>query len=107
MRYSLLTGTNSQDYTEHHTDTKVHFVITLTEESANWDDKEIEKNMKLSKFISMNNMHLFDPSGHIRRYDSPSAILEEFYNLRLDFYDKRKVFVVACVLLSPICELKH
>ena len=33
---------------------------------------------------------LFDPSGRIKRYETPEQILEEFYSLRLIFYQKRK-----------------
>ena len=37
------------------------------------------------------NMMLFDKDGAIKRYDSPEAILKEFYDLRLEFYEKRRV----------------
>jgi DNA topoisomerase-2 len=81
----------AQEYTEHHTDSKVHFVITLTDEAAAWDNDEIEKQLKLSKYISMNNIHLHDRNGHIARYGSCLSVLQEFYDLRLEYYEKRKV----------------
>jgi hypothetical protein len=37
------------------------------------------------------NMMLFDAEGHIKRYDSPEDILREFFDLRLTFYEKRRV----------------
>lgn len=66
-------------------------MITLTDESSGWDDAKLEKEFKLSRYLSMNNMHLFDRDGHIVRHSSSLSILSEFYNIRLDFYDKRKV----------------
>jgi DNA topoisomerase-2 len=36
------------------------------------------------------NMMLFDQHGAIKRYDSPEAILQEFFDLRLDYYEKRR-----------------
>jgi hypothetical protein len=37
------------------------------------------------------NMMLFDAEGHIKRYDSPEDILREFFDLRLQFYERRRV----------------
>ena len=34
---------------------------------------------------------LFDQHGQIKRYDSPEAILADFFDLRLDFYERRRV----------------
>jgi DNA gyrase/topoisomerase IV subunit A len=35
-------------------------------------------------------MMLFDAEGKIKRYETPEQILEEFYELRLDYYHRRK-----------------
>lgn len=40
-------------------------------------------------------MMLFDSEGKIRRYESPEAILEEFAILRLEYYHKRKLSLLA------------
>jgi hypothetical protein len=37
------------------------------------------------------NMMLFDASGQIKRYSSPEEILAEFFDLRFDFYERRRV----------------
>ena len=34
---------------------------------------------------------LFDAEGKIKRYDSPEQILQEFFDLRLQYYEKRRV----------------
>jgi DNA topoisomerase II len=36
-------------------------------------------------------MICFDANGKIKKYDTPEQILEEFYDLRLTYYQKRKV----------------
>jgi DNA topoisomerase II len=43
-------------------------------------------------------MIAFDPNGKLRKYESPEEILEEFYPLRLQYYQKRKV----CLVLPPV-----
>ncbi|GJN14056.1 hypothetical protein PR202_gb00831 [Eleusine coracana subsp. coracana] len=69
----------------------VYFDITLSEENMNIAKQEgLEKKFKLTTTIGTTNMHLFDSDGKIRKYDTPEQILEEFYKLRLAFYEKRK-----------------
>ena len=36
-------------------------------------------------------MMLFDADGKIKRYDSPEDILTEFFGLRLQYYERRRV----------------
>ena len=37
---------------------------------------------------------LFDKDGVIKRYESPQAILAEFFELRLEYYHRRHVFLL-------------
>lgn len=46
---------------------------------------------KLTTKINTSNMICFDPDGKIKKYNSPEQMLEEFYPLRLAYYQKRKV----------------
>ncbi len=39
-------------------------------------------------------MVLFDQEGKIKKYSSPEEILEDFYLLRLSYYQKRKEYLV-------------
>jgi DNA topoisomerase-2 len=39
-------------------------------------------------------MHLFDANEHLRKFNTVSEIVEEYYGVRLDFYDKRKTFQI-------------
>jgi len=49
-----------------------------------------EEYFKLTTPINLNNMHLFDPRGKIKRYESPLEVISEFYPVREEFYAKRK-----------------
>jgi DNA topoisomerase-2 len=70
----------------------VHFVVSLSEENmAKAEAEGLEKKFKLCSSISTSNMVCFDKDGRIRRYSSAEEILEEFYDLRLKYYQKRKV----------------
>ncbi|XP_042007097.1 DNA topoisomerase 2-like isoform X1 [Salvia splendens] len=74
----------------------VHFSVCMSEEKLPAVKQEgLLKKLKLSTSISTSNMHLFDSRGVIKKYDTPEQILEEFFYLRLEFYDKRKKAVLA------------
>lgn len=61
--------------------------------------KEVEKAeaqglidyFKLISKINTSNMMCFDFEGKIKKYSSPEEIIEEFYPIRLAYYQKRKV----------------
>lgn len=84
-----------KDYSEYHTDTVVHFVIKLTEKGmAESLAQGLEEKFKLTRIQNMTNMVAFDSSGRIKKYDSVEEILSEFYTIRLQFYQKRKEYLV-------------
>ncbi|KAG0474645.1 hypothetical protein HPP92_014331 [Vanilla planifolia] len=75
---SLMNGTEKvkepfiKDYREYNDDTTVHFEVALSEENMNMAKQEgLEKKFKLTTTISTSNMHLFDPKGVIKKYDTP------------------------------------
>ncbi|WJX39561.1 DNA topoisomerase 2 [Trifolium repens] len=55
----------------------------------------IFKKFKLTSTISTSNMHLFDAEGKIKKFDTPEQILEEFYPLRMEYYERRKKYILA------------
>ncbi|XP_021370186.1 DNA topoisomerase 2-alpha-like isoform X2 [Mizuhopecten yessoensis] len=84
------------DYKEYHTDTTVKFVVKMTaEKMAQAEDTGLHKVFKLQTNLSQNTMVLFDHNGCIKRYESVEEILKEFYALRLDFYQKRKDYMMG------------
>ena len=87
-----------KDFKENHTDTTVAF--TITADKAVIDKWEKEKSglygkFKLTGSLSDNNMHLFDAHGKMMKYDTPMKIMEAFFSLRLEYYEKRKAALVS------------
>ncbi len=58
-------------------------------------DEQIVKDLRLEAKISTSNMHLYDPEGKIKKYNTPESIIEEFYPVRLKFYERRKEAIVV------------
>jgi len=60
---------------------------------------------KLTAKINTSNMICFDYDQKIRKYDSAEDILEDFYPIRLIYYQKRKVrmFLIIQVVHLLIC----
>ncbi|RVW87704.1 DNA topoisomerase 2 [Vitis vinifera] len=94
---SIMTGNDKikdpfiKDYKEHNDDTTVHFEVIMSEENLLMAKQEgLLQKFKLTTKISTSNMHLFDSNGTIKKYETPEQILEEFFHLRLEFYEKRK-----------------
>ena len=84
-----------RSYREYHTDTTVGFLVQLPSAAAmsEWQAAPggLYKRFKLVSSLSTSNMVLFDQHGRLRRYDSVAAIMDDFYEVRLDGYKRRKV----------------
>lgn len=85
-----------EDFKEHHSESSVHFEITMSagklkEAEANG----LEKTFKLKSSLSTSNMVLFDAEGKIAKYNTALDILKEFCRLRRQMYQKRKDYLVA------------
>ncbi|KAM3733934.1 hypothetical protein ACB098_11G175300 [Castanea mollissima] len=84
-----------EDFDMNCDDVTVEFDVFLTPENLIRVTQEgLLKKFKLTTTISTTNMHLFDPRGVIKKYDNPEQILEDFFHLRLEFYEKRKKFLL-------------
>lgn len=64
-----------------------------TKDSIKDNDKLIDI-LKLTKKISLTNMHCFSSEGKLKKYNSPLEIMQEFYDVRLIAYEKRKEFLI-------------
>ncbi|KNC79788.1 hypothetical protein SARC_07829 [Sphaeroforma arctica JP610] len=85
-----------RDYTEYHTDSTVHFVVTMDAQvlaAAEKDTGGLLKKFKLLSTVGTSNMVLFDERGGIKKYATPLEILKDFYDLRLNYYHKRKAYL--------------
>lgn len=91
LEEKILTG-ELKDYKEYHTENTVHFVIKASPEYAAKMESSttLEKDFKLQTGKYTSNMMLFSADGHLKYYPNVGEILSEFYNVRIQFYVKRK-----------------
>lgn len=68
---------------------------TMVGEVSNDDDiNKVEKFFYLSGNINLTNMHLYNADGIIKKYQNVVEILNDFYDVRIKFYQKRKDYLV-------------
>jgi DNA topoisomerase-2 len=83
--------------TEKSSDCKVGFELKFKAGVLNElvDKGILEKELKLveSRNTNLGNMHLFDADGKIKKYENALEILDDFYDVRLDLYIKRKAHI--------------
>ena len=89
----LLDSGSIKMYENNSTDIIVNFTVFLNN-TQNVHEMDIEKTFKLTSIISTNNMHLFNHEGYLRQYKTPLDIIEDFAIHRLDFYSKRKKYLL-------------
>ncbi|KZT24682.1 type II DNA topoisomerase [Neolentinus lepideus HHB14362 ss-1] len=83
-----------KDYKEHHDNTNVHFIITMSASAlAKAEEQGLMEFFKLTGKINTGNMICFDFESKIKKYNSPEEIIEEFYPIRLAHYQKRKDYL--------------
>ena len=81
-------------------DTSVNFELVfhkdnlynLTYDLEQNDDgqNKFEKTFKLTSKINTSNMVLYDRHGYLKKYSSPLEIIDDYFEVRMEFYDKRK-----------------
>jgi len=75
--------------------TEISFVVEFKNKSDLQNNlSNIEKELKLAKSFSTNNMYLFDDNLVPSRYKNTQDILLDFYDIRLEFYAKRKTYLI-------------
>ena len=96
-------GTWTQDYREflekELADGKLKdFVDTSTDTEVNIRIKGMEEKAlvkSLTEKVKTTNMHAFNAKGQITKYDSPTAILKEYADVRLALYETRRQTQIA------------
>lgn len=84
-----------KDCYNYSTEDKVNFVLEFSDKNKLKElieTGEIYNVLKLTKSFSINNMHLFNKDGVIKKYNDPLDIIEEFYRLRMEYYEKRREY---------------
>lgn len=87
---------------ENYTDTTVEFIITFSKGklaelvSINHDNgtNGLEKLLKLYTTNSTTNMNLFNANDKLTKYETISEIIDDYYEVRLEYYDDRKEFII-------------
>jgi DNA topoisomerase II len=91
-----------KDVFENYTDTTVEFVITFTKgklqdlESLKGDHgcNGLEKLLKLYSTSSTTNMNLFNSEDKLKKYESVEEIIDDYFDIRLEYYEDRKDFMI-------------
>ena len=85
-----------KDYVKNCTDTVIDIKLILSKEQMAelLDGSNIYKKLGLETYISTKNMHLFDSDCKIKKYNDQYDILDDFYNIRMEYYTKRKNFQI-------------
>ncbi|KAG0015996.1 DNA topoisomerase 2 [Entomortierella chlamydospora] len=84
-----------KNYRDDGTLSRIDLTITLTQEQMRKAREEgFESKFKLLSSVSTSNMVCFDPQGRIKKYNTPEEIVQEFYDLRLNYYRKRKEHLI-------------
>jgi DNA topoisomerase-2 len=88
-------------YDNQHVDFTLHFTGKEQLDSCLLPDKEtglskFETDFKLvsSKLLSTSNMYLFNKHGQIKKYDTILDIIKDFAEVRLEYYAKRKDYLL-------------
>lgn len=86
-----------QEFRDHTDDTTVYLDVILSEENLLMAKQEgLLKKFKLTTTISTSNMHLFDPKGAIKKYDTPEQSKpyndNEMLNIVCNVYILRLLF---------------
>jgi len=85
-----------KDYIDYNTPDRVHFIIKMEDKQmTNAIAKGLEETFKLYSRQATSNLVAFDAHGRIHKYASVLDIMEEFYHVRLRYYEKRKQHQLA------------
>ena len=77
-----------KDYKDMSTDKNVSIHVILQNED------NIEKNLKLTTYLSINNMNLFNDKEKLTRYNEIHEICDDFITVRLEYYNTRKIYLI-------------
>jgi len=83
---------------ENYTDSTIEFLVTFSKGKLNelidskgeYGCNGLEKLLKLYNTSSTTNMNLFNSEDKLKKYDSVSEIIDNYFDIRLEFYEDRK-----------------
>lgn len=91
-----------KDYQDMSSDCQVDFYVTfvkgkLEELEATIEDhgcNAVEKLLKLYTTVTTTNMRLFDANDKLRKYETVSQIIDDYFVVRLEMYAKRREYLI-------------
>ena len=94
-----------KDYDDMSKDTNVDFNITfvkgklaeLESVKADYECNGVEKLLKLFTTSSSTNMHLFDASDKLKKYENVCEIIDDYFETRLEMYQTRKDYLISAL----------
>jgi DNA topoisomerase-2 len=92
-----------KDFTSVSTEVSVDIVVTFPKDrlreletmTEDYGCNGVHKLLKLTTTVSTTNMHMFDAKLKLHKYDSVEEIIDDFYGMRLNMYQKRKDYLVV------------
>ena len=97
-----------KDYDDYNTKQKVNFLIRMEEKHMKAALEEgLEERFKLTKSLATSNLVAFDAYGRITKYANVEEILRAFYDVRIKFYEKRKVNLDSLFLLTLLMRYRR
>jgi len=81
----LLDDGKIKDYKDTSTEKQVNIQVTINEE---------EKVLKLTSYLSINNMNLFNHDEKLTHYNEVYEICDDFIKYRIQYYDMRKQYLI-------------
>ena len=94
-----------KDYDDMSKDTTIDFTITLQKgkieeleaTSADHNCNGIEKLFKLYTTNTNTNMHLFDATDKLKKYEKVEEIIDDYFETRLQMYQTRKDYMIDAI----------
>ena len=91
-----------KDYNDMSTDTIVDITLTMMPNIiATYRDKVVEhgctmleKCLGLYTTQSTTNMNMFDANEKLKKYNTPEEIVDDYYPVRIEYYQKRKTYLL-------------
>ena len=91
--YDKLWHTEKDGFVSSFEDDSTNSTINITlkcPKETNLTDEYITKSLHIERKCSLKNMVLHDRNGRLKKYATPNDIIEEFIDIRLEYYEKRR-----------------
>jgi DNA topoisomerase-2 len=86
----LIDAGTIKDYKDMSTDKNVNIQVILQNENI-----DVVKTLKLSSYLSINNMNLFNEKEQLTHYSEVHEICDAFIAVRIQYYDIRKKYLIT------------